>query len=422
MRPQFASYDDAVIWAKDQEAKMAKGHAIELPAGARTRSSGRGMTLGQLLVHTAEHRWKSNGPGGGPIASAKSRIIEAEKAIEALGGDAVRVASLDYLTIETKLTRFQEERGNAVGTTNRRKSALLVMLKEAVKLGVIDKLPAMNRKPETYRRCFRVSSILEQEMLQWARAYNVDFYDYLVLSLYLGARENQILRVRTAESVAHPLDPYVEDDFVIFPPGVAENKATQITVVPIRPIVREVVTRHRALTAHQPGRVLEGHTKRWVNYWFDKMKETLLDHPEVVTQRREGLAVGKDFTPHILRHEFCSRLGDAGFDLHEIQRFSGHATADMCKRYVRPNKVASLRRALRVPGAALEEGLPDGAVPPFAPTQPLLKAVRPTRSLTPVSDATGSSTASAELMKVLEANGITHLFDAVIAAQSAQQR
>lgn len=417
LRPQFESHDDAVVWAKEQESRMAQGLQIEPPSGTRSRSSGRAMTLDQLLDHTKKHRWLVNGPNGGPMASAKSRIIEAEQAIKAVGGGKVRVSTLDYLTIENALTRAQEEQGCAVGTTNRRKSALMVMLKYAVKLGVVAQLPLIERKPETYRRSFRLTPALEQELLTWALAENMAFYDYLVLSLYLGARRGQVLRVRLGESTAHPLDGYVEDDVVIFPPGTADNKATQITVVPMRPIVQEVIQRHRAAGAASNTRILEGCTGRWATYWFGKAKATLLDHADVISQRREGLSVGKDFTPHIARHEFCSRLGDEGFDLHEIQRFSGHATPQMCARYVKPNKVAARRRAMRVPGAMIDEGLPGGELPEFAPTQP----IRLIKSNADVATAAAPADPMAALMSALEQHGIAHLLHEVIAAQQAKQ-
>ena len=34
-------------------------------------------------------------------------------------------------------------------------------------------------------------------------------------------------------------------------------------------------------------------------------------------------------TPHILRHTYCTRLFEAGFDIKEIQYLMGHSTPDM---------------------------------------------------------------------------------------------
>lgn len=39
--------------------------------------------------------------------------------------------------------------------------------------------------------------------------------------------------------------------------------------------------------------------------------------------------VGTAFTPHVLRHTYCTRLFEAGLDLKEIQYLMGHSTPDM---------------------------------------------------------------------------------------------
>lgn len=39
--------------------------------------------------------------------------------------------------------------------------------------------------------------------------------------------------------------------------------------------------------------------------------------------------IGTSFSPHVLRHTYCTRLFEAGFDIKEIQYLMGHSTPDM---------------------------------------------------------------------------------------------
>ena len=64
------------------------------------------------------------------------------------------------------------------------------------------------------------------------------------------------------------------------------------------------------------------------------MKETL------------GLSEEAAFVPHILRHEFCSRLADNGVNATAIMRLAGHSSLVVTQRYVNMAPV-SLGDAIR---------------------------------------------------------------------------
>ena len=46
-------------------------------------------------------------------------------------------------------------------------------------------------------------------------------------------------------------------------------------------------------------------------------------------ERLLELALGVQLTPHILRHTYCTRLFECGFDVKEIQYLMGHSTPEM---------------------------------------------------------------------------------------------
>lgn len=412
LRPRFDTESEAKVWGKEQELRMAQGLDIEMPQG-RVSSvlSSRTMTLEELFNRTRDEHWLG-GEGGEAMKSADKLIIAARQAVDAIG-PKVKVASLDYDTIEKATAKLQKERGNSIATTNRRKSALSKMFKHGMKLGVITSAPIIEKKRETYRRSFRILPGLEVSMLTFAIARGwLVFYDLLVCGLYLGQRENELLRLRFEENSAHALDGYIDDGFAVFPAQDADNKSTFTHAVPLRAIVEEVIARRRATAKDPRGLVFPGITKRNVDYWFRTMRDHLIEegHPDILSQQREGLPVGKDFCFHILRHEFCSRLGDAGFMLAEIMQYSGHKTASMCQRYVKPHKVAHRQRLARVPGALIE-GLPGGEPPAFAPVSNVVPM-----KLVAKAEPTVEQTEIEKALAVLKAAGLGDAIQTLMAA------
>ncbi|MBD8907668.1 hypothetical protein, partial [Methylorubrum zatmanii] len=371
LRPTFDTRDEAEAWGNEQTIRMIRGQDIELPVGAKSyATTGVPTTIGELFEHTQRVHWLVGGPNGGPQKSWPKTEIAATLAIEAIGRNT-RLSKLSVPIVENALRALEEKRGNTPRTTNRRIAALSVMFKEAVRLGAMPTVLPLKKAPECKEgRVFRITPAIEHEMLTWALANDrEDFYDFLVFSLYLGQRENETLRLRLSESFGHPRDGYMDGvDFAIFPRGVASNKSTLTRAIPARAIVAEVVLRHRAKGKTKEARILDGLTKDKVAYAFAQMKADLLaqNHPDIVAQKRDGLPIGKDFVIHIMRNEFCSRLGDEGFTVAEIAEFSGHTDLKTCARYVKPNKVAHRARLLRK--GKLTSDLPGGAVPSYAPT------------------------------------------------------
>ncbi|KOX56024.1 hypothetical protein ADL19_12355 [Streptomyces purpurogeneiscleroticus] len=373
LRPTFLTHEDAEAWGREQTIRMIRGQELQAPADAKGRAAGRvPRTLQELYEHVRDTHWLVSGPGGGAKKSWPKIKVQVEQALTALGKNT-SLSKLSVPYVEGKLRDMERDRGNCGRTTNRRMAYLGLMFKEAARVGAIERPIVMKKAPEvTEGRTFRITPDLERDMLLWAVAKgNVPFYDFLVLSIYLGQRANETLRLRVSESFAHPQDGYCDGvECALFPRGTAENKSTVMRAVPLRPIVAEVVKRHRA-AAGSDARILEDVTHHMANHWFREMRaQLLLDrHPEIVRQKRDGLAVGQDFCIHIMRSEFCSRLGDEGYRVAEIAEYSGHTTLRTCERYTKPHKLA--HRAKLAREGNLEPGLPGGEVPDFAPTQPL---------------------------------------------------
>ncbi|CAM5766535.1 site-specific integrase [Bosea minatitlanensis] len=63
---------------------------------------------------------------------------------------------------------------------------------------------------------------------------------------------------------------------------------------------------------------------RWsVAHYWDRLSSTM------------KLQDDRDFVPHILRHEFCSRLADRGLNAAVIKELAGHSSLVVTQRYIR---------------------------------------------------------------------------------------
>lgn len=68
--------------------------------------------------------------------------------------------------------------------------------------------------------------------------------------------------------------------------------------------------------------VFPGFNKNHVAHYWGRMAETL------------GLDEDKQFVPHALRHEFCSRLASNGENAAVIQQLAGHSSMSVTQRYI----------------------------------------------------------------------------------------
>ncbi len=69
-------------------------------------------------------------------------------------------------------------------------------------------------------------------------------------------------------------------------------------------------------------RLFAGLTQRQVNHYWERLSVALDLHDD------------RQFVPHILRHEFCSRLADLGMNAAVIQKLAGHSTLAVTQRYI----------------------------------------------------------------------------------------
>ncbi len=331
-RRSFKSHVEADQWGSSSVANLKAGKPIETEGKVQRRSpDGKPHTLGELLDYVKKERWLKK-------ATTSQTIIQQAKSITDTIGADTPITTVDYHTITVAMQKLEEGRGiparpNLGGSINRKWAYLRVMLGYAVRLDLISKIPHVEKRNEGAAREFRVTPELERLMLTWATLHGeLEFRDFLMLGIYVGARENELLKLTLSKKTPHA--GFVEDRHVVMPhPNpLIRNKGLRRDIL-MAPWVREIVERRRA---EGEEKLLPTLTKDRISRTWEKMRRD-----PVIRREVEKQPIPKDFVPHILRHEFCSRLGDLGTSAFELMRLSGHKTLIAVARYVKIDRSRS---------------------------------------------------------------------------------
>lgn len=318
-RRNFETRKQAEAWEHDSKARLMRGEPIEMEesqkAGA-ARRAGQPYTLRELIEHVAHTRWKTT--AAGPVQHRNAELIatiigpnKAIKAITKVDIDRARGILLNQ--------------GNSPGTVNRKVAALSTCLSEAVEAGLIEAKPKMAKYKESEHRIRRLTPEEETFALTFFERMSMqDLADYVVLSLDTGLRQGEVLNLRFQDCDA--------DKLTVWGVGAKSGKTRS---VPLTKRVKAVLERRRA------GEGVIGSTlvlAGWDRWMIDRQW----------TKLREALHMTDDaqFVPHVMRHEFCSRLADKGLNAAVIQQLAGHATLAVTQRYIHV-KAEHLVRAIR---------------------------------------------------------------------------
>lgn len=301
-RRNFQSLPEAQQWEADSKASALRGETPTMGAGAA--SDGLPRTLGELYQHTFQTRWAHQ-------KSASTATING-KSVVAILGAGTPVGQLDKQA-GNRLAAALRAGGSSTGTVNRKLSALSTMLREAEELGVIAAKPRIKLYKEAEGRIRRFTAAEEKAGLAWFTLVGEqEMVDYLVLSLDTGLRQEEVLRLDDQRTS----DPrYVK---------VFDGKDNRNRAVPVTPRAAEVVKRRRELG---------------FGFLFQMDKDQLRRRWD---RFRASMKATNDacFVPHILRHEFCSRLADNGEGAAVIMALAGHANLTTSQRYIHMSPTA----------------------------------------------------------------------------------
>lgn len=306
-RRSFPNEQQADAWALESKAKLLRGEAIDMGENVQTKRKGDlPYTLAELVKHVYETHWSPMAGGEKALTNAKSIIgvIGAHRPIAQIGKADIDKARAKLLTD-----------GNAPATVNRKVAALSKAMGEAEDLGIITRKPKMTKYKESEHRVRRFTPEEERlALVYFDRIGNQDMADYTVLSLDTGMRQGEVLKLHFADA---------QDGRVTVWGVGADNQRTKSgksRTVPLTSRAQAVLEARRKRTNGKE--VFPKLNKNQIQHYWGRMSEAL------------ELDGDKQFVPHILRHEFCSKLAANGENAVVIQKLAGHSTLAVTQRYV----------------------------------------------------------------------------------------
>ncbi|MFB2563667.1 tyrosine-type recombinase/integrase [Rhizobium sp. IMFF44] len=305
IRKDFPTKLEAEIWEAETKAALLSGKEVN-----PVKASKPAITLQQLFELVAETRWKGT-------KGEKTALINGQDVVNILGPSraAKSLCYEDSLTI--KKTVIARKRADA--TINRKLAAFSVLVKEALKLGELDK-PfdiGLIKERNTRVRFYEDSEI--EAMLKWCDEMCEDeLRDYIVVSLDTGFRQGEVLKITKRDAELEDLWTY-------------DTKAGDKRDVPLTARAREVLLR-RAKPLNDPDAKLFTQKPAWYREHWKSMQSDL------------KMVDDHNYVPHVLRHTFVTNML-LHTDIRTVQELAGHKRIETTMRYA---KTSAERKRLAI--------------------------------------------------------------------------
>lgn len=340
-RRLFPTHRAALAWEADSKGKLLRGELPDL--GDRAHQVAVSDTLGGLVEHVYATHWKPQNGGAKQYANAR--------AIVGLIGSTMAVEKLTRQDIDKARAKLLAG-GNSQSTVNRKVAAL----SKALSIYGDDHAgyvrPKCAKYDEAEHRIRRFSAAEEDTALDlFERLGAPDMADYVALSLDTGARQGELLKARFRDC----------DDRLLKLWGTG-TKSKRTRSVPLTARAKEIVERRREATKSPAAPLLGTLSVREIQTLWNRLRKVL------------HLEDDAEFVPHILRHEFCSRLADQDINASVIQALAGHSSLAVTQRYVTvraESLVAAITRLggreidlVPSPPSGMERGTNPATLPP----------------------------------------------------------
>lgn len=230
-------------------------------------------------------------------------------------GPERRLKSISQQDVEDLKVKWQE-RGNSPRTVNTKLAKLSKLFNHAVDFGILDWRPKTKFNKVRKGRIRALSSNEEGALLGSLKPEFAMFAQFL---LYTGARVSEALHLDWK-------DVDFENDSVTF----WDTKNGDERTIPLVAKSREALI---YANDHMPG------PKPWSAVMYDTFIKAWRR-----AKREAGLGDDPQVVPHVLRHTCATRLGKGRMDPLRLQKWMGHTTLDMTKRYTHLD-VDDLRKA-----------------------------------------------------------------------------
>lgn len=279
-------------------------------------------TLGKAYELAFAERWQGT-------QNERTVLLNMASVLEYFGADT-DVNDIDESTIDGFKAHCRKK-GNTPATINRKTSVLSVVLKYAYTRRKLNRLPLIGRLSENNTHERYVTDAEEQMMLnvmvQWGKIEQA--YAMIVL-IDTGMRTGEMLSLRKND---------IDFEKKVLNIWKQNTKTKRSRTIPLTKRCIEAlqkVTIMRSKDTVEDNYKLFPYDRFWMHYTFDKVKEHI------------GLKDEESFTPHTLRHTYCSRLAQAGVPLQRIAMLAGHTTIKTTMRYAHliPNDLDGIAELL----------------------------------------------------------------------------
>lgn len=334
-RRNFPTKIAACQWEADSRARLLRDEPIEMSDRSYRSSDGLLGTLQQLIEHVYETHWAPQ--SGGEKARSNALSIAS---IIGLNVTVRKVTRADIDKARAKLLKT-----SSPATVNRKVAAL----SKAFSIFADNHLDFIKPKMEKYReaegRIRRFTSTEEEQALAFfSYIGNQDMVDYVILSLDTGLRQGEIILLRFVDC----------DDRKATVWGRGQKgqrtKSGKSRSVPLTARAKEVLARRLQDATDKRGDVFHNLSVSSISYYWKRFSEAvkLQDDPA--------------FVPHILRHEFCSRLADQDINAVVIKELAGHSSLVVTQRYIHVRAEALMAAIQRLDDAAKRDQSPSQEV------------------------------------------------------------
>ncbi|TAY37198.1 site-specific integrase [Rhizobium leguminosarum] len=317
LRKDFPTKLEAEIWEAETKAALLSGKEVVVKTAEPV------MTLQQLFDLVAETRWRGT-------KGEKTALINGQHVVNILGPqrEVKTLCYEDSLTIKKTVTGWKR----ADATINRKLAAFSTMVKEAYKLGKIDKLFDIGLIKERNTRVRYYEDKELDQMLAWCDEMLEDeLRDYIIVSLDTGFRQGEVLKITKR-------DAELEDLWTF------DTKAGDKRDVPLTARAREVLLR-RAKPLNDPDAKLFTQKPAWYREHWKSMQSDL------------GMTDDNNYVPHVLRHTFVTNML-LHTDIRTVQELAGHKRIETTMRYA---KTSAERKRLAIKRMSDYQGAEIGA-------------------------------------------------------------
>ncbi len=322
-RRNFPTKLEAQAWAAESKARLLRGESPDMGEKAR-REAGKPHTLKELVDHVYATHWA-------PMAGGEKAYFNAKDIIGIIG-PSLPITKLSRMDVDKARAELLK-RGNQPSTVNKKVAALSKALSIYGDDNPTYAKPKMAKYSVAEGRIRRYSPTEETASLAFFQHIgNEDMSDYTALSLDTGMRQGEVLSILFEDCLTNKATVWG-----------SKAKSGKSRTVPLTRRAQDIISRRfKAAGGDAEARrkaVFEGLNRWSVAHYWGRLASTM------------KLQDDKDFVPHILRHEFCSRLADRGLNAAVIKELAGHSSLVVTQRYIRVGAQALVDAI-----AALEKG------------------------------------------------------------------